>query len=144
MSIFVGDNESMNSVFIRTHQQETERLKVQNRRTARRHDVKMPLQYRISEGKIASPWKCSQTIDMSVDAILIDTAKALPLGTKLELAIDWPGLYHGKPMVHLLVIGSVVRNDRRGTALRILNHEFRDVRPAVVHPRRAERDRAVA
>jgi hypothetical protein len=43
----------------------------------------------------------------------------------LELDIEWPGLYHDKPMVHLLLIGAVTRVERRGTVLRILRHEFR-------------------
>ena len=72
---------------------------------------------------------------MSVDGILIDAPGAAPIGTELELEIDWPGLYHGKPMVRLLVIGSVVRNDGRGTAVRILSHKFRHIRPAAVPAR---------
>jgi hypothetical protein len=101
------------------------------------------LQYRATGGEISTAWKSGGTLDMSVDGIFIDTPEAAPIGTKLELEIDWPGLYHGKPMVRLLVIGSVVRNDGRGTALRILSHRFRYVRPAVV-PRRTESNLAMA
>jgi hypothetical protein len=79
-----------------------------------------------------------------VDGILMDIPEAAPVGTELELEIDWPGLYHGKPLVHLLVIGSVLRNDSRGTALRILRHHFRYLRPAVVASRRTEKNLAVA
>jgi hypothetical protein len=102
------------------------------------------LQYRTTGGAIKTAWKSGETLDMSVDGIFIDAPGAAPVGTELELEIDWPGLYHGKPMVRLLVIGSVVRNDARGTALRILRHRFRYVRPALVPSRRTERNLAVA
>jgi hypothetical protein len=102
------------------------------------------LQYRTTGDEINSAWKSGQTLDMSVDGILMDTSEAAPVGTELELEIDWPGLYHGKPLVRLLVIGSVVRNDSRGTALRILSHHFRYLRPAVVPSRRTERSLAAA
>ena len=102
------------------------------------------MQYRISAGALNSAWKGSQTLDMSVGGILIDTPEAVPVGSTVELAIDWLGLYHGKPRVCLLVIGSVVRNDGRGTALRILSHEFREVCTAMVPSRRTERNLAVA
>jgi len=102
------------------------------------------MQYRISAGALYSDWKGGQTLDMSVGGILIDTPEALPVGSTVELAIDWLGLYHGKPRVRLLVIGSVVRNDGRSSALRILSHEFREVCTALIPSRHSERNRAVA
>jgi PilZ domain len=102
------------------------------------------MQYRTSGGEFTSAWKSGHTLDMSVGGILIDTPEGVPVSSMVELAIDWLGLYHGKPMVRLFVIGSVVRNDGRGTALRILSHEFRDVRSAVIPSPRTERNLAVA
>ena len=93
---------------------------------------------------LESVWKNAHTRDMSVGGILIDQLQAAPVGSTLELAIDWPGLYHGKPLVRLFVIGSVARADERGTALRILSHQFRDVRPVTTRRRRAERNVALA
>jgi hypothetical protein len=81
---------------------------------------------------------------MSAGGLLIDPPEAAPVGSTLEVAIDWPGLYHGKPMVRLFLIGSVARSDGRGTALRILSHQFRDVRPVATRRRRAESNLAVA
>jgi hypothetical protein len=129
----------MTSVFLRTAQQESRTFKGKGRRANQRYTVRTPLQYRTAGGAIKAAWKSGETLDMSVDGIFIDAPGAAPVGTKLELEIDWPGLYHGKPMAHLLVIGSVVRNDGRGTALRILSHQFRYVRPTVVPSRRGFR-----
>lgn len=102
------------------------------------------MHYRIPGGVLHSAWKNGQTLDMSAGGLLIDAPEAAPVGSTVELVLDWPGLYHGKPMVHLFLIGSVMRNDSRGTALRILSHQFRDVRPAVMPSRRPERNLAVA
>jgi hypothetical protein len=117
---------------------------VKNRRTTNRYAVSAPVQYRTAAPTLQSVWKGGRTRDMSAGGILIDPPAAAPVGSTLELAIDWPGLYHGKPVVRLFVIGSVARVDGRGTALRILSHEFRDVRPVLTRPRRAERNLAVA
>ena len=102
------------------------------------------MQYRTSDGELKSAWKAGRTLDMSVGGILIDIPPAIAVGATLELAIDWTGLYHGKPMIRLILIGSVMRTDSRGTALRILSHQFRDVYPALIPARRPERNLAVA
>jgi hypothetical protein len=132
----------MTSAFLRTAEQESRIFEGKSRRAKQRYTVRTPLQYRTTANAIKTAWQSSETLDMSVDGILIDAPGAAPVGTELELEIDWPGLYHGKPKVRLLVIGSVVRNEGRGTALRILRHEFCYVRPTVVPSRRTERSLA--
>ena len=134
----------MTSISIRQSQHESQALKGINRRASKRYAVRTLVQYRTSGGARDAAWKCGRTLDMSVSGILLDTADATPVGSVLELAIDWTGLYHGKPMVRLSVIGSVARTDARGTALRILSYEFCDVRAAVIRPQHLERSLAVA
>jgi hypothetical protein len=102
------------------------------------------LQYRAAGGKINAAWKSGETLDMSGDGIFIDAPAAAPVGTELELEIEWPGLSHGKAMVRLLAIGSVVRSDGLGTALRILSHRFRYNCPTAIPSGRTERNLAVA
>jgi hypothetical protein len=105
--------------------------------------VNMP--YRTSAGGLNPVWEAGGMRDLSVGGILIDIPEALPVGSTVELVMDWTGLYHGKPMVRLFMIGSVLRNDAQGAALRILIHEFRgDVRTSVMPSRRRERTLAVA
>ena len=134
----------MTPAFSRTAQSESRTLEGKSIRKAHRYPVRTTLRYRITSGELNTEWTSTQTLDMSVGGILMDTREAVPVGSTVELAIDWLGLYHGKPMVLLFVIGSVVRNDRRGTALRILSHQFRDERDAGTPPRRMERNLAVA
>jgi len=69
---------------------------------------------------------------MSASGLLIEIPETLVPGTILDIGADWPGLYHGCAVVRLLLTATVIRIDQRGTALRILSHEFRDIRPALV------------
>ncbi len=119
-------------------------LKVKNLRASTRYAVHAPVQYRAAVPSPEAVWKSGYTRDISAAGILIDPPAAVPVGSMLELAIDWPGLYHGKPMVRLFVIGTVARVDGRGTALRIISHEFRDVRPTVTRRRRVDRTPVLA
>jgi hypothetical protein len=115
-----------------------------DRRATTRRAVKTPVEYRISGSTPQSGWKRGQTLDMSASGILVDIPGKVTVGSTVELGMDWPGLYYRRSTVWLLLTASVVRNDCRGTALRILRHEFRDVRPAMVGPRNLAGNRAVA
>jgi c-di-GMP-binding flagellar brake protein YcgR len=114
-----------------------------NRRATNRYSVSLPLQYRAPDTNLPSGWKSGRLIDMSATGLRIEIPETVAEGTMLELALEWTALYHGRP-VRLFLIGTVVRVDARGTALRILSHQFREVRPSVLHPRRVERNLAVA
>jgi hypothetical protein len=93
-----------------------------NRRAAERYVLRMPLQYRT-----VAQWLPGHTIDMSARGVLLEIPDSLPAGTRLEAIIDWPGIYFDKKKVRLFLAGVIARVDKRGTALRILRHEFRDV-----------------
>ena len=101
--------------------------KSKNRRLADRYALKVRLQYRSAGRKFDTAWKRGRTLDMSATGFLIDLPEAFPTGATLELALEWPGIYHDKPATNLLAFAEVVRRDSRGTAVRILRHEFRDV-----------------
>jgi hypothetical protein len=134
----------MTSNAIPARQQETTPFKGKNRRAANRYPVETLLQFRISGSEVELCWRRGRTLDMSAAGIFIDVPEAAPVDSTVELVIDWLGLYHGKPMVQLLVVGTVVRYDHRGTALRIVNHQFRCFGPGAVRSRRTERKLAVA
>lgn len=65
----------------------------------------------------------------SVD-LLVELDEAIPVSTRLELSMDWPGLYYGKDMVRLTMIASVTHVNSQGTHLRLNSHKFRDTVPA--------------
>jgi hypothetical protein len=66
------------------------------------------------------------TADMSSHGILIQTRERLPKGRMLEVQIEWPGVYHDKPLVCLAIVGVVARDGATGIALRMVRHEFCD------------------
>ena len=114
-----------------------------NRRGTTRYDVNSPLRYRVPQANLPGGWKAGSIVDMSASGVLVQIAETLETGSILELELDWTGLYHAKP-VRLLVTGPVVRTDALGTAIHIAHHEFQELGPSAVRPRRAERTLAVA
>lgn len=66
-----------------------------------------------------------QSLDMSAGGIAVAIGRKLDPGTEIELALDWTGLYHGKPRMLLTLWGEVLRSTETTTAIRILTHEFR-------------------
>lgn len=115
-----------------------------NRRLATRYGVRTPFRYRVVNNKADSAWKYGKTLDMSARGILIEVPETAPMGSALEIMMDWPGLYHGKTLVRLVLIAVVTRIDARGIALRILRHQFLDIYPEAARTRRPERSLAVA
>ena len=107
------------------------KTKPNERRGKQRYAMKLPLLYRVAGTASDSAWKRARGLDMSASGILVGFPEAMPVGTALELAMDWPGLYHDKPAMRLFLKVRVVRIDSRGAALRIVSHEFRETsRPA--------------
>ncbi len=100
-----------------------------NRRTSDRYAFRWPLRYRA-----AGDWNEGHTIDMSGRGMLLDIPEMLPEGTRVEVLMDWPGVYFNRDRVRLFVVGAVVRTDGRGVALRIVRRQFRErtIRQAVL------------
>jgi hypothetical protein len=77
---------------------------------------------------------------MSATGILLDLPSEVEPGTELALMLEWTGLYHNKERMRLLARVEVVRCDSRGTAVRILEHEFEEMEKVV--PERYARGKA--
>jgi hypothetical protein len=81
--------------------------------------------YRVpSEGRDTA-WKQGRVIDMSATGVRFEASQALLAGTRVDLVMDWPGIYHGRAEVRLFLSGTVCRDGLEGTALQITNHDFR-------------------
>ena len=114
------------------------------RRSHRRYSLEIPLRYRAANCPLKTVWKHGRALDMSAGGILIYLPEPVAIGTKLELAMDWTGLCHGREAMRLFLVASVTRHEPRGAALRILSHRFRDATPARVRIPRADKNLAVA
>jgi hypothetical protein len=85
----------------------------------------MDLRYRVLlNGSVATAYKSGRVVDISSTGVLFSAGQSCPQGTAVELSLDWPVLYDEAFHIGLSVIGSVVRSDVRGTAIRILRHGF--------------------
>jgi hypothetical protein len=101
------------------------RQKPEERRTTSRYAIKKTMEYRVTSGRTSLNWERGWTLDMSATGLLVQIPDSLPVGATLNAKIEWSGLYHGVHTVRLFLNCTVVRVDGRGTALRIVNHEFR-------------------
>ena len=109
-----------------------------DRRARQRYAMRWPLLFRGAGQTLESDWKRGRLIDMSACGLLAGLPEGVLKGAICEIAMDWPGLYHDKPVVRLYLEAVVVRTDARGTAFRILGHEFG------LPARRVDKVRAVA
>src|SRR5262245_44291833 len=89
-----------------------------DKRGANRYEVRTPLEYRVMDGETAFAWKHGMVRNMSANGILIEAAESLANGCMVEAAMDWPGLYHGKDAMRLVLCGRVVRTQDRVVAVR--------------------------
>ena len=67
------------------------------------------------------------TVNMSSRGILLTTQRPLRYGLRIEVRLDWPAKLDNKVQLILLVVGKVVRCDKRRVALTIQHYEFRTV-----------------
>jgi len=64
-------------------------------------------------------------MDFSSGGILFHSDKPLPEGYQVEISISWPVVLENFPALQLAVSGVILRTTENGSAVRILNHEFR-------------------
>ena len=65
-----------------------------------------------------------QSIELAAGGLLFDADCPLTDGEDVEIQMDWPMLAQGVCPVVLLIDGTIVRTDARGTALRMRNYQF--------------------
>jgi len=65
------------------------------------------------------------TRDMSRDGVAFKSSYALPVGSHIELRIDWPVRQESERPIDLQATGFVVWSDGSETAVRISSHRFR-------------------
>lgn len=95
------------------------------RRAGERFPIRMNLRYRLSRNAQGTASEASGcVVDISSTGILFGPRLSQPPDAVMELSIDWPVRRDKAPPIRLSVLAMVVRSDDRGTAIRILHHEF--------------------
>jgi hypothetical protein len=106
------------------------------RRRGQRFPLRMEVEYRLfpqEGGRMPLQGKV-QTVDISNTGVLLKTRRSCPLGSPAELSIEWPHGSDAAYSLELRLIGSVVRTDKRGIAVRILRYQFQRNNDAPLRP----------
>jgi hypothetical protein len=95
------------------------------RRRKRRYPLALHVRWKLIPVRSVPETGTGTTKDVSSGGILFCPNKELPEGHQLEMSISWPVLLENFPALQLAVSGLVIRTTENGSAVRILNHEFR-------------------
>jgi|ERR1039458_6634430 hypothetical protein len=93
------------------------------RRISQRFSVELPMQFRVSQKGTAARWVQSATLDMSSSGVSFRGRRQLPVGSHVELVIEWPALHDEMPM-EMHATGLIVRSNTNRTAVRITSRRF--------------------
>jgi hypothetical protein len=99
-----------------------------DRRSDRRYDIVRDLRWKVVRHGVTHTGTGS-TLNLSSGGILFETDRQLPTRRNVELSISWPALLDNVAPLQLVVQGQIVRTSGRRTAIRIVQHEFRTVKP---------------
>jgi hypothetical protein len=95
------------------------------RRANKRYELRFPLRYRISQKGVTPYAGVSLTLDLSATGIAFRCRKPLPVGSHIELTVDWPTKYRDAYPIELHVTGFVVRSTNGRAAVRMTSHRLR-------------------
>jgi c-di-GMP-binding flagellar brake protein YcgR len=96
-----------------------------DRRAAQRMSIERDVAVRVLHSKQPETEMRGKTVNISSSGVLFTTDRALILGRRLEISIDWPVKLNEKCALKLVARGRVVRFEGDRAALEILQHEFR-------------------
>jgi hypothetical protein len=97
------------------------------RRQHRRYPIRLPATYK-TKG-FNGP---AHTVDLSARGVRIESDAVLPVGTSVEVAVEWPVLFDGRTRLKLVYAGRVARAKSRTIALAGYRPEFRIAGRAVI------------
>ncbi len=106
------------------------------RRTDRRYQVHLAIHYRFSQRGSLPCTGSGTTRDISTTGLSFRCRRVLPVGSHIELNIEWPARYAETYPIDLQLTGFVVRSNSGRTAVRITSHRFR-IAEAPAQPYRA-------
>jgi hypothetical protein len=96
---------------------------VEERRASTRFPLDAEVRYKLfHEGLVTSG--SGRTVNMGSGGMLLTTEDRLPVGVKIEVAVNWPVLLDGGCRLKFVGSGVVLRSDQQRAAVRIGRHEF--------------------
>src|SRR5579864_4703046 len=96
-----------------------------DQRLSRRYPITLEIEYKLLRKGRVERLGLGRTLNVSSGGVLFETSEVLPVGSSIELLMQWPFLLEGVCPLKLVIHGSVVRSDSKGVAIRNKHHEFR-------------------
>jgi PilZ domain-containing protein len=96
-----------------------------DRRTNRRFPIHLPIHFRVSLKGASSRWGGGMTCDVSSSGVSFRCRRTLPVGSHIEMVIDWPAKYDNAYPIDLQGTGFIVRADGNKAAVRMTARHFR-------------------
>jgi hypothetical protein len=96
-----------------------------DRRGAMRFPIREDVRYRIVRSKTEIVNGSGTTLNISSGGILFTTAEKLPVGSTVDLSVNWPVWLDDTCPLQLVVTGHVVRAESQQSAVRIDQYEFK-------------------
>ena len=97
----------------------------QERRLHTRYPLAIEISYSVVDGARMGETGASKTIDLSSSALRFIAAKRLDVGTRLEVAFNWPIPLAGAIPLQLVCTGSVIRTSGKETVVSISHPAFK-------------------
>jgi hypothetical protein len=95
-----------------------------NRRRTSRFPFQQKVIYKVGTGKNVVQ-NAGETVNIGSRGVLFTSEQPLPLGTTVEIAIDWPVLLDDAVSLRLVINGLVVRSGPNETAVSTRRYVFR-------------------
>lgn len=98
--------------------------RVAERRGSNRFPLDVEVRYKlIQKHEVTSG--SGKTVNIGSGGLLITTEEPLPVGTKVEVAVNWPVLLDGNCPLKFVASGPVLRSEDRAAVVRIDRYDFR-------------------
>lgn len=98
---------------------------MRERRASARFPIRCELQFKTSNKRFAILTGTGRTVNISSSGLLFESNSNLPLGSCLELSIEWPVRLNEKCLLRLIAKGRIIRQNDRQLAVKVLRYEFR-------------------
>ncbi|HEX8984721.1 MAG TPA: PilZ domain-containing protein [Bryobacteraceae bacterium] len=95
-----------------------------DRRSAVRFPIEQEVRYKVFNRNTIEVGS-GRTVNMSSNGVLFTTERALAVGERLEVAVNWPAQLDHRCPLKLVTTGRVVRSDGDRAAIAIERYEFR-------------------
>lgn len=103
-----------------------------DRRKCRRYPLLLPIRYRVAPRNEPAMAGSGTTCDISPGGLSFLCRDALPVGSHIEMVVQWPAKTAGRLPLDLRMTGFVVRSSQAGVAVRVTSHKLcADAAPAL-------------